>query len=224
MRLHRVSLLLAATACLLALNMVPGVGALLYPIKLLVTYVHEGMHALAALLTGGHVLSIAVHPDMSGLTWTQGGSNFLITSAGYLGTMLFGALCTFALKHGAPSRAVLIAITGMVLLNVFYMGFGNMFGAVWGLILLGVLGAGLMFTTIGFFLAPLLSIQLLLGAFYDLQTLLALSGSGVSTDAQIMASMTGIPASAWALTWLGLSVIVTWKLLLTGTWESKPAS
>jgi hypothetical protein len=223
--LTRIATLLAITAALLFINMIPGASALLYPIRLLVTYVHEGMHALAALMTGGSVLSIAVQPDMSGLTWTRGGIGFLITSAGYLGTLLCGAICTFGLKHGVSPKAVLAAIGGIVVMNIAYMGFGNPFGTFWGFVLCGIIGVGLASSTVAYVLAPLLSIQLLLGAFYDMQTLLALSTMGAQTDAQSMANMTGIPAVVWAVFWLGISAVVTWKLLLTGSWPkaSRPA-
>lgn len=218
----RITLLLM-TVALLFVNMVPGLNMLLYPIRLLVTYVHEGMHALAAIMTGGSVLSIVIQPDMSGLTWTSGGIGFMILSAGYLGTLLWGAVCTFLLKHGAPPKGILLAIGGIVVINIVYMGFSNAFGTMWGLALLAIIAVGLMFNTVAGVLAPLLSIQLLLGAFYDMKTLLQLSTMGVNTDAQFMANATGIPALVWAVLWLGLSALVTWKLLLTGKWVKAKA-
>lgn len=51
--MNRVVLLLALTACLIIGSQVPGLHELLYPVRLMVTYVHEGCHGLAALLTGG---------------------------------------------------------------------------------------------------------------------------------------------------------------------------
>jgi hypothetical protein len=44
---------------------------LVYPIKIFVVFLHELGHALAALLTGGQVVSIQIFPDESGLTTTR---------------------------------------------------------------------------------------------------------------------------------------------------------
>lgn len=211
--MNRVILLLVITVCLIVGSQVPGISELLYPVRLMVTYVHEGCHGLAALLTSGSVDHMAVNPDGSGVTYTRGGLLFAIASAGYLGTLLVGALCTYLLKHGAPSSGILVAIGGLVWLNVWYAGFGSMFTTFWGLALGMMILFGIYFRPIGEFLAPLFSIQLLLGAFYDMKTLLDLSVStGVHTDAMLMRQATGIPATLWALFWLGLSAWVTWKL------------
>ncbi|KAJ3129215.1 hypothetical protein HK098_002199 [Nowakowskiella sp. JEL0407] len=64
----------------------------LYPLKLITVSFHEFGHALATWITGGRVISIEVDPNQGGLTTFSGGSPFLITSSGYLGSSLFGAL------------------------------------------------------------------------------------------------------------------------------------
>jgi len=57
---------------------------ILYPITLLVTFLHEFGHALGALITGGEVVSVQVNPDGSGLTMTRGGSRAVILMGGFL--------------------------------------------------------------------------------------------------------------------------------------------
>ncbi len=47
---------------------------LLYPVTMLVTFLHEFGHAMGAILTGGRVEGLQVNSDGSGYTTTLGGS------------------------------------------------------------------------------------------------------------------------------------------------------
>src|SRR6266550_9001279 len=87
--------LLAAAAISIVLWFVPFAEVLTYPFRIFVTFIHEGGHAIAALLTGNSVESMSVAMNASGETYTsQGGviSQVFISSAGYIGSMAFGAL------------------------------------------------------------------------------------------------------------------------------------
>src|SRR5215813_1697609 len=88
------TILLIATAISITLWFIPYAEILSYPFRLFVTFIHEGGHALAALLTGNSVLSLSVAMNGSGETYTtQGGlfSQMLVSSAGYLTAMVYGA-------------------------------------------------------------------------------------------------------------------------------------
>src|ERR1044071_2305533 len=91
----RARTLLIATAISVALWFIPFAWVLTYPFQLFVTFIHEGGHALAAVLTGNSVQSLSVAIDTSGLTETitpaEGSffSRMLISSAGYLGAISF---------------------------------------------------------------------------------------------------------------------------------------
>ncbi len=50
---------------------------LLYPMRLLVSLIHELGHGLTAILTGGQFLGFEVFPNGAGLARLQGGSPFL---------------------------------------------------------------------------------------------------------------------------------------------------
>src|SRR5713226_1550750 len=87
--------LLLAAAISIALWFIPFAEILTYPFRVFVTFIHEGGHAIAALLTGNSVQSLSVAMNASGETYTtQGGmfSQMLVASAGYLGAMTYGAL------------------------------------------------------------------------------------------------------------------------------------
>src|SRR4029079_1426663 len=103
--------LLTAAALSILLWFIPFAEVLTYPFRLFVTFIHEGGHALAALLTGNSVASLSVATNASGETYTtQGGlfSQVFISSAGYLGSMAFGALLLILIRKAVAARIVLL--------------------------------------------------------------------------------------------------------------------
>lgn len=129
-----------ATGLTLVLSFVPYAQVVTYPIRLFVTFIHESSHALAAVLTLGSVSSLTVDWDGSGLTYTKGGLNLLISSAGYLGTTLFGALLLLLAQRESRARYILSGCGALVLaVTVFFIN-GN---ASWLIILLLGLAVGL---------------------------------------------------------------------------------
>ena len=109
--------LLIASAVSLVLYFVPYVSALTYPFQIFVTFIHEGGHAIATLLTGNSVASLSVAADTSGLTYHTGGglfSSMFISSAGYLGAMGFGALLLVLIRHRVKARFILIGSAAII--------------------------------------------------------------------------------------------------------------
>src|SRR5205807_644890 len=102
--------LLLAAIISIALWFIPYADILSYPFRIFVTFIHEGGHALAALLTGNSVESLSVAMNASGETYTtQGGlfSQMLVSSAGYIGSMTFGALLLVLIRRSVAARVVL---------------------------------------------------------------------------------------------------------------------
>src|SRR3989441_8971823 len=103
--------LLIAAAISIALWFIPFAEVLTYPFRIFVTFIHEGGHAVAALLTGNSVQGLSVAMNASGETYTtQGGtfSQMLVASAGYLGAMTYGALLLVLIRRAVAARVVLI--------------------------------------------------------------------------------------------------------------------
>jgi hypothetical protein len=95
----------------------------------LVTSLHELGHALATIVTGGHVLSLQVNLDGSGLCRNSGGIRLFVICGGYLGSTLFGNLMLYTgLKHKYLSRflAAVLAIWLMIALVITVLFIGKL--------------------------------------------------------------------------------------------------
>src|ERR1044072_2540614 len=99
-RPQAMTLLLAAILSI-ALWFIPFAEFLAYPFRIFVTFIHEGGRALAALATRDTVQSLRVAMNASGGGYTtQGGamSQMIVSSAGYLGAMTYGALLLILIR------------------------------------------------------------------------------------------------------------------------------
>jgi hypothetical protein len=229
-----------AAALSVALWFVPYAGLLTYPFRLFVTFIHEGGHALAAVLTGNSVRSLSVAFDASGLTETYvapGGtfSQFFIASAGYLGATAFGALLLWLVRHRVKARVVLAgsALTVLALTAVFgFLVPLTDFSLQPFTVLAGVgISAGLLAAArylslrAANFLVGFLAVQCVLNAIFDLKTLAVLSlTTDGGTDAANMAAATGLPSILWALLWAGVAfLIVSLALRAYAVARSRPS-
>jgi len=220
----QVRALLLAAGLSVALWFIPFAWVLTYPFQLFVTFIHEGGHALAAVLTGNSVRSLSVSLDTSGLTETlvaPGGffSSFFISSAGYLGAMAFGALLLWLVRHRVKSSVVLYGsaavITGLTVVFGFLVPLTNFSFSPFtilsgGLITVGLVAAARFLSRpAASFLVSFLAVQCVLNAIFNLRDLAVLSlGTGAHTDAGNMQAATGIPAIFWAVMWAAVAFII----------------
>jgi Peptidase M50B-like len=227
-RPQAMTLLIAATISVL-LWFIPFAEFLTYPFRIFVTFIHEGGHAIAALLTGNSVSSLSVATNASGETYTtQGGliSQVFISSAGYLGSMAFGALLLILIRKAIAARLVLLGCGIFVFtLTMIYGLIKPIFSlSAWsgipftlvagtaisvGLILIAKFASARVAT----FFTAFLAVQCVLNALFDLKTVFFLSssfGPTVPTDAVNMAHATGIPALLWTVVWIGLALAILW--------------
>jgi len=232
------AVLLTAAVLSIVLWFIPFAEILTYPFRIFVTFIHEGGHAIAALLTGNSVQSLSIATNASGETYTsQGGtiSQMLVASAGYLGSMVYGALLLVLIRKAIAARIVLIGSAALVFaLTMIY-----------GLIkpaMTGVVSSALPFTIIAgtllslglvaiakyakprvaSFFVSLLAVQCILNALLDLKTVFFLSSPfapSVPTDAVNMYNATGIPALVWSVMWIAMAIVilaVAMRLYITG--------
>lgn len=207
----------------------PLTSYLFYPLQLFATFVHEGSHVLAALITGSQVQSLTVSPDTSGVVWSAANgwlAQLLISSAGYLGTTAFGTFLLVWMRYGFSSRIALYFASGFVglmtivfglifpIMNIFSakVSFGSIAFTVFsGAILAGGLFAIARFAQLKWanFALAFLSVQCLLNAFFSLKDLFLISTmTDAQSDALNMANATGLPSVLWVFIWIGISMVM----------------
>ena len=222
--------LLVAAAISVLLWFIPFAEIATYPFRIFVTFIHEGGHALAALFTGNSVQSLSVAMNASGETYTTKGgliSQVLVSSAGYIGSMAFGALLLVLIRKAIAARIVLlgsaILIFGLTmifgLLKPLFSLSGSWSGIPFTLLAGTLLATGLVLIArfasarVATFFVSFLAVQCVLNALFDLKTVFFLSspfGPSVPTDAVNMSSATGIPAIFWAGLWIVLAIGILW--------------
>jgi hypothetical protein len=219
------TLLLTAAVLSIILWFIPFAEILTYPFRIFVTFIHEGGHAIAALLTGNSVESLSIATNASGETYTTMGGKFsqmFVSSAGYLGAMAYGALLLVLIRKAIAARIVLLGSAAVVLALTLVYG---LFKPIWS----GLAWSGIPFTilagtalTVGLillakyasarvatFFVSFLAVQCILNALLDLKTVFFLSSPfapSVPTDAVNMANATGVPAIFWAALWITVAV------------------
>jgi Peptidase M50B-like len=216
--------LLFAALLTIALWFIPYAAIITYPFRLFVTFIHEGGHTVASLLTGNAVRSLTVAPDGSGLTETYMShaglfSQMFIASAGYLGAMLFGALLLLLVRRTVAARLVLVGSAVFIglltliygfIVPVMHLSFSPFTIAMGALLTAGLfVAARYLKPQAANFLVGFLAVQCVLNALSDLKTVLFLSAStDAQTDALNMAHATGLPPLLWSLIWIGLAFII----------------
>lgn len=228
------TLLLIATLVSIGLWLIskyvfPPASYLVYPIQLFATFIHEGSHVLATILTGNSVQSLTVSPDTSGVVWSQTSgwfSQFLISSAGYLGTTAFGTLLLIWMRYNFSSRNALY-------FSAFFVGVMTL---IFGLLMpiLNILSVNITLTSVIFtvfsgtvltaglfalakfgnekwvnFSLAFLAVQCLLNSLFSLVDLFFITTTtNAHSDAMNMAQATGIPSIFWVLLWIVISIVM----------------
>lgn len=114
---------------------------IIWPLRILVVLFHEMSHAAAALLTGGGVESISFGTNEGGIAWTRGGNRFLVSTAGYLGSLIIGAGLFVAAISMRADRSIAAGLgTLLILTSVIYIRdlFPFAFAVGLGLLMIGV--------------------------------------------------------------------------------------
>lgn len=191
-----------------------------YPLKIFVVLLHEMSHALVAVVTGGTIDRIVLDPYQGGACYCPGGSAFLTLSAGYLGSLGWGAL----MVEGARAKRIrsdLVngAIGGLVvLLTALFVRstFGFVFGIAFGLAMIALsrklsvaLNRGVLLT---------LGMTSSLYAILDIKSDV-LDRPHLQSDAFMLGEITGLPTQLWGIAWIVVALVVT-ALLFRRTYRN----
>ena len=175
---------------------------ILYPITLLVTFLHEFGHALGAGLTGGSIKGMTINTNGSGVTTTLGGNQAITLLGGYIGSAIFGNLLFYiGARLDKYHRITLVFLGGL-------MAFAGIFWyESWHttLILLAY-GVGLYFIARH---AEWVSWALMFFGIASTLYIIQDFNFGPSSDLAQFESVVGIfPASIWQYIWLAAVVVM----------------
>ncbi|MBI2841671.1 MAG: M50 family metallopeptidase [Acidobacteria bacterium] len=179
------------------------------PLKIFVVLLHEISHGVAAVATGGEIVRIEVNPEQGGICYTRGGNGFVTLSAGYLGSMLWGALILIAAARTRYDRYISGAI-GAFILIVALLYVRNLFGFAAALLfaLALILCGWKLSGPTNDFVLKVIGMTSCLYAVLDIVDDV-LRRPGIGSDADMLAQNTGIPSLAWGALWVLSSVVTT---------------
>jgi hypothetical protein len=184
----------------------------IYPLKLFVVLLHETSHALMALATGGRVDRLIITADQGGICYCPGGNAFLTLSAGYLGSLLWGALILVLARARKPEPRDTTTAIGVLVLTLTALfvrnAFGVLFGALFGAGMVALRGAG---RTVHVLALTALGLTSCLYALLDIKSDV-LDRPHLPSDAHMLAQLTGVPTVVWGILWIGVGAAVSWWL------------
>jgi hypothetical protein len=146
----------------------------------------------------------------------------LVLSAGYLGSMLWGALIIVLSSKTKRQRWLTMAIAAFVLLmTLLYVR--SLFGFAFAMVAAAALGfMGLKLSNrVNAFVLQVIGMTSCLYAVLDVVDDV-LQRPGIGSDADMLASHTLIPSMVWGVLWIAISVVVTAVALLVAA--QKPAA
>ena len=183
------------------------------PFKLFVVLLHEISHGMAAIATGGSIDRIVITPDLGGACYCSGGDALLTLSAGYLGSLLWGAVLVLLAAHPGRRTSWVTAVIGAAIAIVSVLFVRNPFGLLFGL----AFGAALI--AAARYLPSVANARILwaLGLTSCLYAVLdiksdVLDRPELRSDARMLAEMTGVPTVVWGGLWIGAALFVCWLL------------
>ena len=181
-----------------------------YPLKVFVVLLHEISHAMIAVATGGTIERIVLDPNQGGACYCPGGNAFLTLSAGYLGSLAWGALLISAgqmkrINSRLVTGAVGLRVVGLTLAYV-RSTFGFWFGLAFGSVLF--LGALRLSAAVNQGILLTLGLTSCLYAILDIKSDV-LDRPELRSDAAMLGELTGIHTVVWGGLWITVAVLAS---------------
>lgn len=179
----------------------------LYPVTLLVTFLHEFGHALAALLSGGQVEGLHVSADGSGYTTTRGGSPGFILIGGYLGSAVLGNVLFYIGARRKALTDMTLLVLAAIMAVVGLIWFESFVSTALLFVFAALLWLIVRYTNWDQDVLMFLGLAAVLYIIQDFQV-------GPSSDlARYEAEVGLFPARIWMFVWLGLALLLFyWNL------------
>ncbi|HNS09824.1 MAG TPA: M50 family metallopeptidase [Candidatus Ozemobacteraceae bacterium] len=188
-------------------------SAIVLPIKYLTVFFHELSHGLAAVFTGGSIVRIELNANQGGVCWTTGGIRFIVISAGYLGSLLWGCLILLGAVKTRFDQQITAGL-GVLLLGVTLIWVRNLEGIIicvltgFGLLALAAYSNEKICDQFLKFLGLTSCFYVLIDIKEDL-----IDRSVRGSDAYKIGEMLFMPDWLVGIVWLLIAGFVTWKVL-----------
>ncbi|NQW14668.1 MAG: M50 family metallopeptidase [Rhodobacter sp.] len=181
-----------------------------FPLKILVVFMHELSHGLAAVATGGSIEAISLSAQEGGQTITIGGNGFVILSSGYVGSLLLGVLLLLIAVKTNADRA-LLGLFGLIMLLVTALYIRDLFALVFCSITGAAIVAAARYLSrrVNDFILRLIGLTSVIYVPYDIFSD-TIARSELRSDAYMLAEQFGGPTMFWGGLWLVLSLAVIW--------------
>ncbi|NOZ54536.1 MAG: M50 family metallopeptidase [Gammaproteobacteria bacterium] len=184
-----------------------------WPFSWLETYFHEISHGLAAVLSGGSIERIVLHFNGSGLCYTKGGWQPLVTFAGYTGAVAWGAIIYIGARaRETISRWLAVVVLGMILIS------GILYARDIITILIMFVISGTLYLSFRYVIGDIFPRFMEFAGIYVMvsaaQAPLDLIDGRHYGDGATLANVTWLPEIIWVLIWSGIaigSMVLLWR-------------
>ncbi|MBL1211788.1 MAG: M50 family metallopeptidase [Ignavibacteriae bacterium] len=187
----------------------------IYPIKFSVILFHEISHGIFTIITGGKIIEMKIYSNLSGSCESIGGVPFLIASAGYLGSLVFGWFLftsAYNLKNSLWTNTIIAILLSLFAISFISSSIGIIASFVLAIILF--ISPRYLPKAAHSYIMKILGLVSCLYVLVDIKAdLLTLEYR--RTDAEILHNITGIPAFVWAIVWLAISAAVIYLMIKT---------
>jgi Peptidase M50B-like len=182
----------------------------IYPLKIFVVFLHELSHGIAAVLTGGRIVKIELSSLQGGVCYTSGGARLLIVPAGYLGSMLFGALILLLASKTNFDKVISFIIgIAVFLITILFIrplfGFGFIFSLVFGCVIIFI---SFLPAKINDIVLKFIGLTSMLYAILDIKDDL-ITRTVHDSDASAMSQMIPLPPVVWGIIWILIAIAIS---------------
>ncbi len=184
------------------------------PVKFLTVFFHELSHGLAAVVTGGSIAKIELNFQQGGVCWTRGGIRWIVVSAGYLGSLVWGCIILIS-NIKFKKEKLLMNILSLTFIIATVLWVRNLDGILICLML-----------ALLFYLFPkylnrfacdvILNFVALTSCFYVIYDIKddLIDRSVQGSDAMVLGEMWHIPGVVIGVVWMIIAIVVTYKTLM----------
>jgi hypothetical protein len=191
----------------------------IYPIKIFVVMLHEISHGLMAELLGGDIIKIEINSMIGGsCTSTRAPGfmpSFLIASAGYLGSLIWGAIIFLIATHTDYDRYLSAFIgLGSLIITYFVIQSGEFFGIIFcaSFSVFMLVSARYLPLTFHDYFLKFIGLTSCLYVVLDIKSDL-ITRTGIGSDADQIAQMTGIPSILIGIIWIVMAIVIVYYML-----------